>query len=309
MKLVITFLSLMLSTMLLHGQSLYTQTFGNTTDTALIFLHGGPGYNAANFEVTTAQQLADKGFFVIIYDRRGEGRSTDPKAQYTFKESFGDLNAIYQQYALNTATLLGHSFGGIVATLFAEAHPEKVQSIVLIGAPVALQETFKHIIASSKSIYEKNNDTANLNYIRMLEAMDTKSLVYSSYCFGHAMQNGFYAPKQPTEVAKSIYAKFGTDSLLQTYASKMTYEAPQGFWSNEQYTSIDLTNTLQSLLKQKVKIYGLYGKDDGLYAKQQVMDLQNLIGSERLMYYDNCSHNVFIDQQTAFMEQLVRWLK
>lgn len=309
MKTIITSTIFVLATMFAYGQSIYTKTFGSSKDKPIIFLHGGPGYNCVNFEATTAQQLADKGFFVIVYDRRGEGRSNDPNAKFTFEETFDDLNDIYQKYDLTKATLIGHSFGGIVATLFTETNPKKVQSIILVGAPVSLQSTFKNILSKSKSIYQTKNDSVNLTYISMLENMDTTSIKYSSYCFGHAMQNGFYTPKNPSEEAKNIYSTFKTDTLLKKYASQMSYEAPKGFWKNEKYTTIDLTKNLQSLQKQNIIIYGLYGKDDGLYSTQQVTDLQSLIGSSNLIYIDNCSHNVFIDQQIQFIDAIKTWAK
>lgn len=143
----------------------------------------------------------------------------------------------------------------------------------------------------------------------MLEKMDTTSIQYSSYCFGHAMQNGFYTPKTPTEEAKTIYSNFKADSLMVKYASKMSYEAPQGFWENERYTTIDLTKNLKAFQNQKIPIYGMYGKEDGLYAESQVTELQNLIGSNNLKYFDNCSHNVFMDQQAQFIEALQAWIK
>lgn len=309
MKTIITSTIFLLATLFVNGQSIYTKTFGNSKDKPIIFLHGGPGYNCVNFEATTAQQLADNGFFVIVYDRRGEGRSKDPNAKFTFKETFDDLNYIYQKYSLTKANLIGHSFGGIVATLFAEANPKKVQSIILVSAPVSLQATFKNILEKSKIIYQTKKDSVNLNYISILENMNTASIEYSSYCFGHAMQNGFYTPKNPTAEAKIIYSKFRTDTLLTKYASKMSYEAPQGFWKNENYTTIDLTKYLQALQKQKIPLFGLYGKDDGLYSIRQVSDLQTLIGSDNLKYFDNCSHNVFIDQQIQFIEQIKAWTK
>lgn len=297
------------ATLLTFGQNIYTQTFGKSKDKPIIFLHGGPGYNCANFEATTAHKLAEKGFFVIVYDRRGEGRSKDPKAKFTFKETFDDLNKIYHTYGIQKATLIGHSFGGVVATLFAESNPEKVQAIVLVGAPVSLQETFKTILLKSKSIYKEKNDYLNLNYISMLEKMDSTSIDYSSYCFRHAMQNGFYTTKNPTEEAKLIYSKFKTDSILIKYAYQMSFQAPKGFWENEKYTTIDLTSHLKSQQLKEIKIYGLYGKDDGLYSAEQVSSLQNLIGTNNLKYLDNCSHNVFIDQQTQFIDALITWTK
>lgn len=309
MKTIITLAIFIVVTMVANGENIYTRTFGNPKDKAIIYLHGGPGYNCANFEATTAQRLANKGFFVVVYDRRGEGRSKDPNAKYTFKETFDDLNTIYQKYGLTKSTLIGHSFGGVVATLFAENFPDKIQSIILVGAPVSLQETFKTIITTSKIIYQTKNDSNNLKYLNMIENMDKNSIEYSSYSFMHAMQNGFYTPKNLTEEAKTIYSKFKSDTILTKYATQMNYQAPQGFWKNEKYTAINLTANLKKLKENRINIYGLYGKDDGLYSADQVKDLKNILGENKVKYIDNCSHNVFIDQQSQFIDEIEQWAK
>ena len=115
-----------------YAQDLYVKTFGNSTATPIIYLHGGPGYNSAHFEATTAEALATKGFFVILYDRRGEGRSEKMMANFTFQETLTDLDSLYQAYQLEEAILIGHSFGGIVATLFADKYPAKIKQVVLL---------------------------------------------------------------------------------------------------------------------------------------------------------------------------------
>lgn len=309
MKTILASSIFVLLTIAAFGQNLYTKSFGNSKDKPIIFLHGGPGYNCVNFEATTAQQLAVKGYFVIVYDRRGEGRSKDPNSKFTFKQTFDDLISIYERYGINKAILIGHSFGGVVATLFAETNPKMVQSVILVSTPVSLQSTFKNIIFKSKSIYQLKSDSINLKYIVMLENMDTASIEYSSYSFGHAMLNGFYTPKNPTTEAMTIYSKFRTDTLLIKYASQMSYEATKGFWKNEKYTTLNITKNLQELLKKQIKIFGLYGKDDGLYSIKQITDLQQLIGSKNLKYFENCSHNVFIDQQMPFIDVIITWTK
>jgi len=309
MKLLSTFITIIITAFAVNGQTLYTKTFGNPNDKPLLFLHGGPGYNAVNFEQSTADRLSKNGFYVIVYDRRGEGRSIDATAKFNFEQTFEDINLILKEKKITKVTLLGHSFGGVVATLFAEKHPEKINQIILIGAPIKIQETFKTIIKLSKALYEGKGDKTNLSYIGMLENMDNSSIEYSSYCFGHAMQNGFYFPKQMTDEAKSIYGNFKTDTLVKKYASKMTFEAPKGFWVNEKYTSIDLTNNIKNILKMNLPIYGIYGKDDGLYSSEQIESLKNLIGEKNVNYLDNCSHNVFIDQQTLFVDALKIWVK
>jgi len=309
MKSLFTLATIILTAFAVNAQSLYVKTFGNPKEKPLLFLHGGPGYNSVNFEQTTADRLSKSGFYVIVYDRRGEGRSIDNNAKFTFEQTFDDINTILAEKKIEKVSLLGHSFGGIISTLYAEKYPTKVNQIILIGAPIVMQETFNTIIKSSKELYESKGDKNNLNYIKMLENIDKSSLEYSSYCFGHAMQNGFYFPKQMTDEAKSIYSNFRKDTLAIKYASKMTFEAPKGFWENEKYTSIDLSNSVKNIMKLNIPIFGIYGKNDGLYSNEQIENLKSLIGAQQVKYLENCSHNVFSDQQTMFIEALNLWVK
>ncbi|TDE11967.1 alpha/beta hydrolase [Dyadobacter psychrotolerans] len=286
------------------AQDLYVKTFGNKSDEPVLFLHGGPGYNSAVFEATTAKTLSEKGYYVIVYDRRGEGRSANVSpAEFTFSQTFDDINKILKGQNIKKVTLIGHSFGGIVATLFAEKHPGVVEKLFLISTPVVMQETFRTILDSSQKLYESKKDTTNLYYLGLIRKMDTTSIAYSSYTFMHAMQNGFYATKTPDETAKKLYTEFGKDSLAK-YASQMTQQAPLGFLKNEHYTTLNLTAAIQNVKRKGIKIYAMYGKDDGLYSPEQVAAAGNLIGKENVLYLGNCSHNLFMDRQEQFISTI-----
>ena len=308
MRNLITLVLIIYFTTSINAQTIYSKKYGHTEDEPLIFLHGGPGYNSVFFEVSTAQKLADAGFYVIVYDRRGEGRSKDISAKFTFEESFADLNAIYDKFGIEKANLIGHSFGGILGTLYAEDNPEKVKSIILMSAPVSIQETFSTIIRTSKQIYKKNEDSINLKYIKMLENMDKTSLEYASYSFGHAMLNNFYTPKQPSDSARHIYDKLNRNKTYQE-GKTMTTHPTHGFWKNESYTQINLINHLKNLKTNSIEIYGLYGQEDGLFSKNQIKSIEKLIPQQNFRYYKNCSHNVFIDQQKLFISTLKNWLQ
>lgn len=288
---------------------LYVKSFGEKGNPAILYLHGGPGYNAANFEITAAENLSKQGFFVILYDRRGEGRSDDPNAKYNFSESINDIKLILDNYKIEKINIMGHSFGGILSVKFAEKYPELVNSIIFVGAPINLQESFKHIIKRSKDIYEANNDQSSLKYITLLEKMDTSSMQYASYCFMNAMKNGFYSTKTPEEEAKNLYKLFNSDPTLKLYSSAMTQFPPSAFAKNENYTNLDLKNEIKLLIEQGMVFYGIYGKEDGLYSEKQILELTNIIGEKNLKYYDNCSHNPFIDRQSTFISDLKSWLK
>lgn len=308
MRIVIILVSILIS-ISSFAQDLNINTYGDRKEEAIIFLHGGPGYNSVSFERTTANRLAENGFFVISYDRRGEGRSESLEAKYSFEQTNNDLDSINKKYNLTSANLVGHSFGGIVAVKYAKKNPQKVNSITLIGAPVSMQESFRNIIAKSKEIYQDENDVMNLKYIEMLEEMDTTSLMYSSYSFMHALQNGFYSTKNPNKKAIELYSLFKTDTLLIKYASKMGYKAPQKFWENEKYTTLSIKSDIAELKDMELKLFGLYGKEDGLYSEHQIEELSKLIGNENILYLENCSHNVFIDQQETFINSLSKWIK
>lgn len=290
-----------------YGQdSFYTKAYGSESNPAVIFLHGGPGYNAFSFEFSTAQELADNGFYVIIYDQRGCGRTkSDTNSLFTFEEAFADLSEIYTKYNVQTATLIGHSFGGTLGILYATNYPEKVDNLILVGSPLSYQMTFKHIISTCKKIYAENS-SPQLQYIEMLEKMDSTSLEYSSYCFMHAMTNGFYKAKNPSEKSTIIYDSLRNNSKA-SYLSNMTREPVSGFFEKEHYTTLDLSSNLTEL-KEKIKVFGIYGQEDGLFDSEQITLLQTILGADNFTLVENASHSVFIDQQDFFISQIGKYI-
>lgn len=305
-----------LGTLVVHAEPLYVKTFGNPDHKAIIHLHGGPGGSALDFELTTAQALADRGFFVIVYDRRGEGRSADDSARYTFKQTFDDLNQLYDQYKLKKATLIGHSFGGIVATLYADQYPEKVERIVLAGTPVSLQQSFTAILQGVTTLAEAKKDTATLRQIATVKAYDHSSIYFSSGCFMLAMQNGLYNTKTPNAEAQKLYADMMGSAPFKDYMKFMSdtqykymYNPTMGFYNHEKYTSLDITGKLKGLKANDINVYGVYGKEDGLFDASQLETIRSITGANRFAYLDNCSHGVFVDQQAIFLDLLKNWTK
>jgi proline iminopeptidase len=80
-----------------------------------------------------------------------------------------------------------------------------------------------------------------------------------------------------------------------------------GFWANERYTSIDLSPTLTKLSASGMEIFGIYGKEDGLYSSEQIEYLKRLLGNANVVYQEGASHSVFIDRQTDFIEAINRF--
>lgn len=287
------------------GQNLYIKTYGNEENKPIIFIHGGPSGNATLFEGTTAQKLADQGFYVIAYDRRGEGRSTDSNAKFTYEEAFQDLNSIYTKYHLKKAVILGHSFGGLVATLYTNKYPKNVSALVLAGALFSQQETYDHILNTLKKKY--NNDSEQLKRIDVVENLDKNSAEYRKGCYELAGENGYFKMPNPTAASKKLYANYEAGEFYKTNIRNKN--APLLFYQNEKQNNIDTRPILKKIKTAGVPIYGIYGKQDGIFSSAQINSLIAITGEKRFTFLDNCSHYLFVDQQTAFLSKLKYWLK
>lgn len=69
----------------------------------------------------------------IAPDWRGFGRSEWPVEGYWFPDYYADLEALLDQFAPGRpVTLVGHSMGGNIATLYAGIRPERVHRVVCI---------------------------------------------------------------------------------------------------------------------------------------------------------------------------------
>jgi len=304
-KLIIAYILLLLNNLCYAGK-IYSKAFGNKHDKPVIFLHGGPGNSSVYFEATTAQKLADQGFYVIIYDRRGDGRSVDKNAKMNFQEAIQDLADIYKIYDLKKANLIAFSFGGLVTAQFAQKFPEKVKSVTLVSALINQQQSYDNILANVLAIYKKQNDSIRVKQIAEIENMDKNSLEYRTACFKHASENGFFKLASPNALARQIYATYDTNPLIQNYIKNEN--AVPTFWKNEKLKNIDIQPIIKDLKKAGIKIFGLYGKQDGLYSQKQIWDLERIAGKGHIKYLENCAHTLFIDQQAEFLSSCKSWI-
>lgn len=98
----------------------------------VVLIHGWP-LNGDAWEKQTAALLA-AGHRVIIYDRRGFGRSSKPGIGYDYDTFAGDLDALLRTLDLTDVSLVGHSMGtGEITRYIGKYGPERVRKAVLIG--------------------------------------------------------------------------------------------------------------------------------------------------------------------------------
>jgi pimeloyl-ACP methyl ester carboxylesterase/RimJ/RimL family protein N-acetyltransferase len=95
---------------------------------ALILLHAG----IANLRMWDAQFAAfSTTHRVVRYDLRGFGRTAKPATAFSHRD---DLAGLLRERGIESAVIVGASFGGRVAIEFALEYPDMVDALVLVGS-------------------------------------------------------------------------------------------------------------------------------------------------------------------------------
>lgn len=115
----------------LRDTRLRFEEHGDPSNPTIILLHGGPG--SGMDALARLAELSRQSHHVIIYDQRGAGLSRRHDAgSVSITEHIADLDAIISESPANQVTLVGHSWGGMLAAAYTEAHPERVSSIIFL---------------------------------------------------------------------------------------------------------------------------------------------------------------------------------
>jgi pimeloyl-ACP methyl ester carboxylesterase len=114
----------------INGLKLQFYFWGNPKNPPLFLLHGwldtGAGFHFL------CEHLTDR-FYCIAPDMRGYGKSqhTSNPLGYFFFDYLADLHAILKKFSpRKKVALLGHSLGGVVASVYAGTFPERVAHLI-----------------------------------------------------------------------------------------------------------------------------------------------------------------------------------
>jgi proline iminopeptidase len=98
-----------------------------------VVLHGGPGAHH-EYLLPYFDDLAT-GRELIYYDQRGGGRSTVARdVPVGWREQVGDLEALRDRLGIAQLTIVGYSWGGLLALLYALEHRDRVERLALVSS-------------------------------------------------------------------------------------------------------------------------------------------------------------------------------
>jgi N-formylmaleamate deformylase len=158
----------------------YTRTGGNKPP--LILLHG----LMANGRCWTGlARVLEKEYDVIMLDARGHGNSSVPDFGYRYEDHANDVAGLINALRLSAPILLGHSMGGMTATVVASLKPNLLRGLVLADPTFLSPEVQREVRDSdvadqhrrmlNMSLSEVVADTRNRHPNRSVETLELYS--------------------------------------------------------------------------------------------------------------------------------------
>jgi pimeloyl-ACP methyl ester carboxylesterase len=132
-----------------RGITLCYETFGEPADPPLLLIMG-LGMQMLGWPEDFCRQLAERGFYVVRFDNRDSGRSTQIKGRppsvgqllrrrispvlYTLSDMAEDAARLLRELGLEPAHVVGVSMGGMIGQMLAAEHPASARSLVSLSS-------------------------------------------------------------------------------------------------------------------------------------------------------------------------------
>ncbi len=116
-----------------QGVALHVIEHGSPSAPVLVLLHGN-GVMAIEMELSGLVDQAASRFRVLVFDRPGYGHSNRPDGHnYTPQVQAELLWEALDQMGVQRPTVLGHSWGALVAGAMAEQRPQSLKAVILVS--------------------------------------------------------------------------------------------------------------------------------------------------------------------------------
>lgn len=255
----------------------------------LVVLHGGPG---AHHEYLLPQLLfLAEARDCLLYDQRGGGRSkTDDRTPITWHTHVDDLTAVLAECAPGPLTLVGYSWGALLALLYTleasagRAGPMPARLVLLDPAPAsrAFRATFEAEFARRQAGPEVQALRAALDASGLRER---DPAAYRQRTFELSVAGYFADPDRARDLTPF----------------RVTGRVQQSTW--ESLGDFDLLPALRTL---RVPALVVHGRQDPIPLASAAAVAEAL--GARTCWLDDCGHVPYVEQPAALREAVTRFL-
>jgi non-heme chloroperoxidase len=264
------------------GTELYFKEWG--TGRPVILMHGWP-LSADSWD-DQAIAIAEAGFRVIAYDRRGFGRSSQPWSGYEYDTLSDDLASVIEQTVARDATIIGFSMGGGEVARYMSRHFAKdvVQAVLVSSVVPFMLKTNDNPTGVDPSVFEG-----------MTTAMKQDRAKFFTGFF-----KDFYSGDSSSSPVSQEVLEWSRSVAMQA-GLKATLECANAF------ASTDFRPDLPAFSVPTLIIHGTGDKTVPIDASGR--QAAKMIANSHLIEYDGAPHGLFATHGEELSKDLIAFLK
>jgi proline iminopeptidase len=280
--------------------NVWTKKLGNNPKMKLLLLNGGPGATHEYFECMESF-LPAEGIELIYYDQLGCGNSDNPKdtSMWDLPRYVEEVEQVRQALNLDKDNfyLLGHSWGGILATEYALKYQQHLKGLIISNMMVSCPAYGKY----ANDVLARQFDPKVLARIRAIEAKgdfenpEYMQLLIPNFYAKHILR---MPPEKWPEPVNRSFAKINQSLYV-------TMQGPSEFGISGKLLKWDRTADIKKLYVPALSIGGQYDTMDPKHMQWMATQFQN--GS--YLYCANGSHMSMYDDQETYMNGLIKFIK
>ena len=270
------------------ADGIFYQTFGEGQP--VLIINGGPGLDSEGF-ATVAKAIAAEGYQTILFDQRGTGRSPLPvidASTISMDLMVADMEKLRQQLNIKQWTILGHSFGGMLAAHYASKHPSHVSKLIFSssgGLDLAFAEGFQQRLEQQLTAAERQTMAA---YQLRQQAGD--QTVNAALADIRARAYVIDDSKAPLVAARLKVVDMQINQLVMADLARQKFDHKQSF---QQF-------------RQPVLV--LQGTND-IITVATAQTIQRSFPNARLEVMPQCAHYGWLDQPDQYYRAVFTFLK
>lgn len=295
-----------------HDHRMHWQLSGNPDGLPVLWVHGGPGSSASPMH---RRLLDPQKYLIIQYDQRGCGRSL-PKGQTrvnTTQDLLTDIERLRCWLGIARWSVLAGSWGGSLALLYAQAHAEVIDRMVLRSPFLCTDQEIDAYLncppAACRAVWEQLLRECNRNGPSTILAYSHRVFCGESECPQMSADQSRLARAWATyEAAMDAYperttppAQFDDQALITRYRVHLHYLWHRCFVDTPILKQPERLNDLSLTL--------VHGDQDALCPFDNSLGIQRLVPHATLVPVLGAGHNAFDARMVrALMEQLEDWV-
>ena len=286
-----------------RGVMIYYETVGRGAP--IVIVHGGPGATHDYF-LPYLLPLARRNKLVFI-DERGSGKSMkleDP-AGYTVDNMVEDVEAVRQALVLGKITLLGHSYGGVLAQAYALKYQQNLSHLIL-NSTFPSTKQMNDVLAREKAQMPPDK-------LKRLNELEAAGL----FGKGEAWEHGRYPAEYATLAWGPGYFPFlygaRPDPTYDPQGGEMStsWELYREMWGEHgefvidgNLKSVEYVDRLQTIKVPTLIVVGDHDECDPALSKE----MNEKIAGSKLVVLPNSGHMNFVDQPDMWQQTVVGFL-